>query len=484
MLFNIHAIFLALGKLQGILIKEVFELFIFTFITYMLVSEYTRDPRKELKYMILGFGTFAVEKLGTSAVLASVLFGSLNVESYAIYVPIITVPAEVFALIILTNAFLFPMLANIRRRIMLQLTLLGASFFVVQLFFLNDFLTAANSPTLLANAMILFNLLKLIIMLYTIAMLAAKTDIQYRYRYSTIIAFLVFAVDPLLRLLNLLFYSNINTRLIVASHPFPMIAVILFTRVMFLKVADKAYLREKLEISEEKYKHEKELSGLKDKFVSVISHELRTPLTSINLYTSLLKEGKFGKTSTEQKNALDIIKKESNRLASLINDTLNLAKLESKKINLSIKEFNLSEFCMENPYLIIAKNKGLKFICKVPSKFIIRVDTERFRQILINLIGNALKYTDKGSITLSAKEHADKWQIDIEDTGRGIPKGELSRIFDKFYQVEHYMDRKEGGFGLGLSIVREIVKLHNGEIKVESEVGKGTRFSVFIPKNL
>ena len=289
-------------------------------------------------------------------------------------------------------------------------------------------------------------------------------------------------MTPFLFLINLLFYDGNSQRLFLASHPFPLLAVLLFTRVTYLRLVDKAFLKKKLKISEQKYEHEKELNKMKDKFVSVVSHELRTPLTSLNLYSSLLKEGKFGELTEKQKESVSIINSESKRLTNLVNDILDLSRLESKKIELKLGEFDLSDFCRNSPFCIMAEKKDIKLIHDVPIKFKMKnVDPEKMKQVIINLVSNALKFTEKGVIRVSAKEDSEKYQIDIIDTGRGIPKQEQEKIFDKFYQVEHYLDREQG-FGLGLSIVKEIVKAHKGEIKVSSELGKGSTFSVIIPK--
>ena len=122
---------------------------------------------------------------------------------------------------------------------------------------------------------------------------------------------------------------------------------------------------------------------------------------------------------------------------------------------------------------------------KVPKNFMIKVDIDKFKQVLINLISNAIKYTEKnGKITVSAKKSRKSIQIDILDTGKGIPQEDIKKIFDKFYQVEHYMTRKQRGSGLGLAIANEIIKLHKGEIKVRSKIGKGSVFSIIIPKDL
>lgn len=490
-IIGIHSIFYTLGQPEGELVKKVFELILFVLIYYMITSEYTRDKRRELRYLIVAFGALAFEKLVSTVVLTSVVFGRLGMTTYRYYFPVMDHALEVFALILLANAFLFPILVKefrtLRKNILFQIGFLGVLYVVFQAGLLIEIIHYKHPYAAIINhwAGLLFTLMKIVLLLYAVYVLSARTDRHYRYRYSIIIAFLVYFITPFLRLINIAFYDGVSARLFVAGHPFPLLAVILFTRVIYLKLVDKAFLRHRLKVSEERYRHEKELGKLKDKFVSVVSHELRTPLTSINLYTSLLKDGKLGKVSKKQKQAVSIIKDETSRLTGLVNDILDLSRLETRRLKLRIAEFDLFEFCDSSVYKELAKNKGIKIVNKIPKGFKINVDIDKFKQVLINLISNAIKYTDKGGrITLSAKEENGNNRIDIADTGRGISEEDLKKVFDKFYQAEHYMTRKEGGSGLGLTIANEIVKLHGGEIKVSSRLGKGSVFSVIIPKSL
>jgi signal transduction histidine kinase len=197
----------------------------------------------------------------------------------------------------------------------------------------------------------------------------------------------------------------------------------------------------------------------------------------------LFNEGKFGKLSKKQDSAMKVIKDESTRLSGLINDILDLARLEEKRMKLNIADFDLYSFFKENIYYSLANKKGLQIINKVKPGFVISVDSDKFTRALINLISNAIKYTDKGSITLSAKRNK-HIEITIKDTGKGISEQELKKIFDKFYQVEHYMTRKERGTGLGLAIANEIVRLHKGKITVKSKLGQGSEFTIIIPKHI
>jgi len=248
---DIHKIFLFLGTLEGELVKKVFELILFLLITYMVISEYSRDQRRDLKYLIAGFSALSFEKIVSTIVLAGVLFGKLGATTYNSYFPVIDHLLETLALVLMVNAFLFPI----------------------------------------------------------------------------------------------------------------------------------------------------------------------------------------------------IIKKIKS----------------AKKVKLNLQEFELHSFCADNPSISLAKQKGIKIINNIPKDAKIKVDPDKFKQVLINILSNAVKYTDKdGKITISINSINNFWEIIISDTGVGISKKELEKIFDKFYQVEHHITRKEGGSGLGLTIAYEIIKLHKG----------------------
>ncbi|MBD3248971.1 hypothetical protein GF336_02915 [Candidatus Woesearchaeota archaeon] len=474
-MIDFHQIFFLLGNIEGDLIKGLIELLLFTFTTYMLTSEYTRDPRRELKYLIAGFGALSFEKLLSTVVLANVVFGDLGFVSYKYYLPVIDNALEVLALILLANAFIFPFFSKgdkIKKNIVYQIMLLAGVFLIAQSSLILEVILWEGSYSSYYWSSIVFICMKLLLIIYPIYTIHSRKDTPYKYRQSIIIAFMIYFIDPFIKIVNLVFFDGNNARLFVASHPFPFIAVALFTRVMYLKVADKAYLKRELA-------HEKELNEMKDKFVSTISHELRTPLTSINLYTSLLKDKKLGEVNKKQRGAMDTIKQETERLKALINDILDLSKLEKKK-ELKIEEFDLYGFFENNACYALAKEKRLKIENKLKKRFIIEVDIEKFKQVLINLISNAIKYTDKGKIILNAYKRKGDAVISVRDTGKGIPLPDLKNIFNKFYQVEHYATRDKGGSGLGLTIANEIVKAHNGRIDVKSALGKGSEFRVII----
>ncbi|OQP03883.1 hypothetical protein B1690_17075 [Geobacillus sp. 46C-IIa] len=218
-------------------------------------------------------------------------------------------------------------------------------------------------------------------------------------------------------------------------------------------------------------------------FFSNISHELRTPLTYLEGYARALKNKQY-QTEDEKEMYIQIIEQEANRMSKLVNDLFELAKMEEGKLPLHLEEIDLIEV-IENAIAktkMKAKEKGLQLyfhnIYQLPS---IYADGLRMEQIVINLIENAIRYTEKGFIKIELSNDQDKVKILIEDTGIGIPKKDLLFLFERFYRVEKSRSREFGGTGLGLAIVKQLVELQNGTIHVSSEVGKGTNFELTFP---
>lgn len=248
----------------------------------------------------------------------------------------------------------------------------------------------------------------------------------------------------------------------------------------------------------------KQLDELKDSFVSSVSHELRSPLSAISGYVDLLMENiNSGSINLEKaKKALSIIKDSVERLTTFINNILDLTKIKAGKLELRRSENKIENVILEvlslfEP-LALQQQKDLKVEIE-PSLPSVYIDVERIKQVLINLVGNALKFTEpNGKIKIVArlvKENLlskgykipvsnarDNFvEILVVDTGCGIPSDELDKIFDKFYQVGGTTPKKPKGTGLGLSIAAEIVKIHNGQIGVESVVGQGSTFKFVVP---
>ncbi len=227
----------------------------------------------------------------------------------------------------------------------------------------------------------------------------------------------------------------------------------------------------------------KEIEKMKTEFVSIVSHELRTPLTSIKGYSSLLADEKLGKLDERQKKAAVIIDRESDRLDELINDILDLSKLEAKQSSLELSEEDISECINENIFKI-AKDKKISIQKIIPKDLPkIMIDKRKISQVFTNLISNAIKFTPKlGKITIKVYDDRDFVISTITDTGIGIKKEQIPKLFDKFYQAESHLTRNQKGTGLGLAIVKEIIGLHSGLISVKSAWGKGTSISFAIPK--
>jgi signal transduction histidine kinase len=232
---------------------------------------------------------------------------------------------------------------------------------------------------------------------------------------------------------------------------------------------------------------QKEIENMKTEFVSMVSHELRTPLTSIKGYAALLQDPKLGLLTEKQNRAILIINKESDRLTYLINDILDLSKLEAGKIKLNIELVNLEE-CIDNAAsLENVKKKNISFRKRIPKNMpLIHADKGKITQVFTNLISNAAKFTKpKGKImvVLSNREKDDFIVVKVKDTGIGIAKKHIPNLFNKFYQVESHLRRNVGGTGLGLPIVKEIVTLHRGEISVKSKIKQGTSIIFKLPKS-
>jgi signal transduction histidine kinase/Na+/proline symporter len=224
---------------------------------------------------------------------------------------------------------------------------------------------------------------------------------------------------------------------------------------------------------------------LKDDFLSTVTHEIRTPLTSIKALSEILYDNEDIEHS-EKQHFLNTIIKESDRLSRLINQVLDLEKFESGKVRILKENLNLEEIINDSIETIVhlAKEKGIR-IKKIIDKNlpVFEGDRDRIMQVMLNLLSNALKFTEpqKGTITITAYEEEDSLYVNVLDDGTGISKTYQELIFDKFYQAHDQTIKKPKGSGLGLAISKRIIELHNGKIWVESEVGKGSKFSFTIP---
>jgi PAS domain S-box-containing protein len=231
---------------------------------------------------------------------------------------------------------------------------------------------------------------------------------------------------------------------------------------------------------------EKEIDRMKSDFVSLVSHELRTPLTSIIGFVSFILDGKAGAINEKQRNSLMRVQRQSKRLTALINDLLDVSRIEAGRIQMNQSAISIREIANHRIEEIRpqadAKSIALELIAPefVPT---IIGDEERLGQVFTNLIGNAIKFTpENGAITIKLEVDSNLIHVEIIDTGPGIPPEERQKIFDKFYQMSDFRTRQQGGSGLGLSIVKSIVEAHGGKVWVDDGIGgKGSNFQFTLP---
>jgi two-component system phosphate regulon sensor histidine kinase PhoR len=226
----------------------------------------------------------------------------------------------------------------------------------------------------------------------------------------------------------------------------------------------------------------RKLESLRRDFVANVSHELKTPLTSIKGFIETLLDGALDEREIAVK-FLSIIYQETERLNNLIHDLLDISKLESGAGEIKKKSIKLDQLIDE--ILLTLNNrmsdKNIELTKDFAAKLIIG-DEDLLKEVFLNLIDNAIKYTQAGGkISVGSRNVKGGTLIYVKDNGYGIPADSLPRIFERFYRVDKGRSREMGGTGLGLSIVKHIIERHNGKVTVESELGKGSQFSVVIP---
>jgi signal transduction histidine kinase len=222
----------------------------------------------------------------------------------------------------------------------------------------------------------------------------------------------------------------------------------------------------------------------KSQFLANMSHELRTPLNAVLGYTEMLLDGVYGDVTGEAHEILEYIQANGQHLLALINDVLDLSKIEAGQLTLVLDDYAVQSvveavISVAQP---LAQAKGLDLQVKVAEDLPLgRGDERRLTQVLLNLVGNAIKFTDAGSVTITATAIGDVLELAVTDTGPGIAPTDQERIFDAFQQVDNSSTRQKGGTGLGLAISRRIVQMHGGTIAVESVPGQGSTFRIRIP---
>ena len=237
--------------------------------------------------------------------------------------------------------------------------------------------------------------------------------------------------------------------------------------------------KEKLKKSYEKLK---ELDILKDQFLTMTSHELRTPITPIKIQLQMLAQKRKGKLTPNQKESLEMIIRNVNRLDRLITDIVEVSRVQTG-LRLKMHKEQLSNIIKDtvNSMKAVALEKEITISTKIPSLPKVEIDKERIIQVLINLIDNAIKFTKKGKITIEAEKQKDSVLIKVSDTGIGIAPKDLKQMFDPFFQVSPSYKTRNVGTGLGLAICRGIIEGHGSKIWVKSTLGKGSVFSFTLP---
>ena len=222
----------------------------------------------------------------------------------------------------------------------------------------------------------------------------------------------------------------------------------------------------------------------KSQFVANMSHELRTPLAAILGYAELMQEGFYEPLSEKSTDALTRIRSNGKHLLGLINTVLDIAKIESGQFSLNLGEYAL-ESVVETVRAAtesLAETKKLALKTDVAKKLPVGLgDEQRLTQVLLNLVGNAIKFTDTGEVRITATAANGHFTVSVTDTGPGIPQDQLTRVFEQFHQVDNSNTKAKGGTGLGLAIAKQIVEMHGGRIWVESTLGKGATFQMELP---
>jgi signal transduction histidine kinase/ActR/RegA family two-component response regulator len=237
---------------------------------------------------------------------------------------------------------------------------------------------------------------------------------------------------------------------------------------------------------EARSRRNEEVDRLKNAFIANMSHEIRTPLNSVLALTELLRDGVAGPLTVDQRKYLQVIERNGRGLLHLINDVLDLSRIEAGHLEMDTEDVDLAPQieAVAEALAPLAAARNLDLTVRLPSELpAARGDPDRFRQILTNLIGNAIKFTESGGqVMVSAEVQAESVVVVVTDTGVGIPDPYREKIFQEFFQVDQTLVRRQGGTGLGLAIARRLARLMGGDIAVESVVNRGSRFQLALPR--
>jgi signal transduction histidine kinase len=235
---------------------------------------------------------------------------------------------------------------------------------------------------------------------------------------------------------------------------------------------------------EDKSRQLAEASQHKSQFLANMSHELRTPLNAILGYTELILDDIYGETPAKMRGVLDRVQKNGKHLLGLINDVLDLSKIEAGQLTLSLSDYSLKSV-IQTVFSAVEPLAGEKQITlkvdvaqELPQG---RGDERRLTQVLLNLVGNAIKFTDIGEVSIKGSSANGSFNVAVRDTGPGISTTDQAKLFQEFQQGDNSITRKKGGTGLGLAISRRIIEMHGGRIWVESSLGHGSTFFFTLP---
>jgi signal transduction histidine kinase len=222
----------------------------------------------------------------------------------------------------------------------------------------------------------------------------------------------------------------------------------------------------------------------KSQFLANMSHELRTPLNAILGYTELILDNIYGETSDKMRAVLERLQSNGKHLLGLINDVLDLSKIEAGQLTLELADYSLKDVVhtVFTAVESLATGKQLKLTTDIAADLPAgRGDQRRLTQVLLNLVGNAIKFTDTGEVAITASLADGSFTVAVRDTGSGIAPADQGKIFEEFQQADNSATKRKGGTGLGLSIAKRIIEMHGGRIWVESDVGRGSTFAFTIP---
>jgi signal transduction histidine kinase len=235
---------------------------------------------------------------------------------------------------------------------------------------------------------------------------------------------------------------------------------------------------------QEKSRQLAEASQHKSQFLANMSHELRTPLNAILGYTELMADGSYGEPSEKMLGVLKRLEANGKHLLGLINDVLDLSKIEAGQLELELSDYSIQDIAqtVRSTLEPLATDKKLAFTMELASELPAgRGDGRRLTQVLINLVGNAIKFTDAGEVAIKAEANNGAFHVSVRDTGPGISAADQAKLFQEFQQADNAITKKKGGTGLGLAISKRIIEMHGGRIWVESQPGQGSTFTFTLP---